>query len=360
MEHLSIRLEAERRIGKTHVLNKMEADPPDGWEAVLLDLEEVHSAEEFAEKVCDNVHRRLTGWKKQGTRIQNVLSALGGLSAGPIKFPETKDRPVGYWKILLKNAIEDLVEQQAAVGKRVVFLFNEMPWMLSAIANRDGQQTAMEVLDVLRTLRNATATGPGFRMVLCGSVGLHHILAELRRAGYRNEPVNDMKLVEVPVLLPDVATELATRLLAGEELPAKPMPPLESPSSLAGFLIICIGSFHNSRRPASPPQAQIERAVQFLLTAEHDPCDLRHFLKRIPTYYPEHQKIVLAILDHTANVHRPFSQADLLQLAKTSGTIDDDQTPELLHQLAMDHYLSRGLDVQYVFRNALLRRSVDS
>ncbi len=80
----------------------------------------------------------------------------------------------------MNYAVEDLVEQQQAAGKRIVFLFDEMPWMLSAIADpqRDGPHTAMEMLDVLRSLRQSPTTGQGFRMVLCGSIDMHHILAD--------------------------------------------------------------------------------------------------------------------------------------------------------------------------------------
>ena len=350
-------MEAERRIGKTSILNKMEAEPPLGWDAVLLDLEQVHSAAEFAEKICEKVHERLTGWKKQGRRIQGLFESLGGLGAGPIKFPELKARPEGYWKTLLQDAIEDLVEQQAAVAKRVVFLFDEMPWMVSAIAKRDGEQTAMEVLDVLRALRNSTTTGPGFRMVLCGSVGLHHIVAELKRAGYRNEPVNDMKLIEVPPLPPDVATQLAAQLLAGEELSDDADAARRIAEVSGGFpyyIHSIVSQLRMEGRQATGPE--IERVVQWLLTDDHDPCKLGHFLNRIFSYYPKHAKIALAILDHTALVAGPHSQAELLNVAKSSGTIDDDDTRQLLHQLAMDHYLSRDLNGRYVFRNALLRR----
>src|SRR5882724_3154502 len=45
----SVRMEAERRIGKTNVLRKMTAEPLAGWEPVYLDVEKVHSADEFAE-----------------------------------------------------------------------------------------------------------------------------------------------------------------------------------------------------------------------------------------------------------------------------------------------------------------------
>src|SRR5208283_4598188 len=164
----SIRLEAERRIGKPSILHKMAAKPPVGWEAVLLDVEQVHSAAEFAEKVCEQVHERLTGWKKQGRRFLDFLGLLGGTHVGPLKFPEKKNQGDGYWKNLLTRAVEDLVEQQAVAGKRVVFLFDEVPWMLSAIAKGESERTAMEVLDVLRSLRQSAITGQGFRMVLCG------------------------------------------------------------------------------------------------------------------------------------------------------------------------------------------------
>ena len=136
-------MEAERRIGKTSILHKMEAEPPPGWEPISLDLEQVHSAAEFAERVCEKIQGRLTGWKKQGRRIGSFLESLGGTQVGPMMFPEKKSRPDGYWKTLLNDAVEDLVEQQHVAGKRVVFLFDEMPWMLSAIADpqRDGAQT---------------------------------------------------------------------------------------------------------------------------------------------------------------------------------------------------------------------------
>ncbi len=161
LEGNSVRMEAERRIGKTHVLKKMAAEPCAGWEVVPLDLEHVHSAAEFGEKVCEKVHERLSGWKKQGSRLKKLAEFFGGGEMGPLRFPDKADRPDGYWKTLLTSSIEDLVEQQQAEGKRVVFFFDELPWMIQAIADpeREGEQTAMEVLDVL--LRFGSLPRPG-------------------------------------------------------------------------------------------------------------------------------------------------------------------------------------------------------
>ena len=359
LDRNSVRMEAERRIGKTSILRKMAAEPPAGWEVVSLDLEKVHSAAEFAEKVCEQVHERLTGWKKHGRRFLSLLGLVSGTHVGPIKFPDKKNRPDGYWKTLLTGAVEDLVEQQAAAGKRVVFFFDEMPWMLTAIADpkRDGEQTAMEVLDVLRSLRQSASTGQGFRMVLCGSVGLHHILTELRRAGHRNQPVNDMVLVEVLPLEPDVATELAARLIAGEKLPgdldaARRM--AEQTGGVPYYIHWVVSRLTTSGRAAT--RLEIDEAIKWLLTADHDPCDLRHFIKRVPSYYSTDAKIVFALLDHAAKSQTPLSQAELLNVGKSAGTAEDDQVRELLRQLAMDHYLSKDTDGGYSFRSALLRR----
>src|SRR3954468_158518 len=90
LEGNSLRMEAERRVGKTSILHKMCAETPANWEAVFLDVERVHSADECAEAVCAAVDHRLAGWKKQGRRLRDLVARLTGAQLGPIKFPEKK------------------------------------------------------------------------------------------------------------------------------------------------------------------------------------------------------------------------------------------------------------------------------
>jgi hypothetical protein len=359
LDGTSVRLEAERRIGKTSVLHKMQAQPAAGWEAVSLDLEDVHSATEFAEKVAEHVHERLKGWKKQGKRVLAFLERFGGTQVGPLTFPNKQDRPDGYWKTLLTEAVEDLVEQQATIGKRVVFLFDELPWMLAAIADpkRDGEQTAMEVLDVLRALRQSPTTGHGFRMVLCGSVGLHHVLGSLKKGGYMNQPVNDMMLIEVPPLDPGNATELANRLLIGDKLAGDPKAPAAIAQHTGGFpyyIHWVVSELKLGGKPATLDD--IDRVIKKLLTAPHDPCNFRHFKDRVDKYYPKEERVVLALLDHAAAAKAPLAQTALVKVAKSVGAKDENRVRELLRLLAVDHYLDRDGDGQYTFRHALLRR----
>lgn len=358
LERNSIRMEAERRIGKTCVLRKMNEEPLQGWEAIFLDLEKVHSAAEFAELVCIEVQARLTFWKRQGSRLSNFLQSLGGTEVGGFKLPERKHQPDGYWKNLLTYTIEDLVEQQAHAGRRVVFFFDEMPWMLSAIgdAERDGPTTAMEVLDVLRALRQSPATGPGFRMILCGSIGLHHVLGELADKGYRNQPLNDMMLVEVPPLDPDSATQLAAALIAGEGLAGDADAAAHIAERTGGFAYYIhwiVNALKLDGRAAT--SSETDEVIRQMLTAAHDPCDLRHFLTRIDKYYLHDKQTALALLDHAAMASAPLGVAELVNVAKSVGASDDNRIRELLRLLAVDHYLHRDTEGRYVFRHVLLR-----
>src|SRR5262245_20566954 len=85
LDRSSVRMEAERRIGKTCVLRKMEAEPKKGWKAVFIDLEKVHSAAEFAELVCSEIDACLKFWKRQGRRIGDFLRSLGGTEVAGVK-----------------------------------------------------------------------------------------------------------------------------------------------------------------------------------------------------------------------------------------------------------------------------------
>ncbi len=361
LDRNSVRMEAERRIGKTSILQKMCAEPADGWEAVYLDVEAIRSADEFAEAVCAKVHERLTYWKKQGHRFLDFLKIARGATIGPLKFPEKLARPEGYWKALLTHAVEELVEQQKDVSKRVVFFFDELPWMVSAIADPKhggSPATAAAVLDVLRSLRQSPTTGQGFRMVQCGSIGMHHVLDELQRHGYRNKPVNDLRLVEVPPLDAVAAADLVGRLLAGEQLTADPAVAEHVAERTGGFPYYIHWVVSRLALAGSPATvAGVDAAVNWLLTTALDPCDLRHFSSRIGSYFPPlEEKIVLALLDHAAVATIGVEMSVLQNVAKSAGNVDNEVVRDLLRRLTLDHYLTRDADGRYAFRHALVRR----
>ena len=351
----SMVITAERRIGKTTVIKKMRDEPIEGWLPVFQDLERCHSAGEFAMTVYVEIHRFLGTKGKIARRCKELFEKLGGSEvAGFFKLPEKAATP---WKDVLSRAIEDLIHENDASGTKLLFLWDEVPFMLANIRDREGEQTAMEVLDLLRALRQTHA---GLRMVITGSIGLHHVLTSLKDKNYASSPTNDMALIEVPPLTESDARELATLLIDGEVLPSPDKQ--EAAAAIAReadcfpFYIHHIVKALKIRGLAATP-ANVAQVVASQLVDANDPWELLHYRERIPIYYRDDQKIVPLILDHLAAQENTASVNELLALLKSTSPFDDrDRLLRLLHLMERDHYLQRTEDGRYRFRFPLIRR----
>ena len=354
VQQQSLVMTAERRIGKTTVMKKMAAEPAMGWLPVYQDLENCHSAADFAMAVYKQVHHFLSGKSKFTRRSIEFLKALGGTEIGGVfKLPE---QAASHWKDVLTKAIEDLMHENDE-GTKLLFLWDEMPFMLMNIRNGEGEQTAMQVLDHLRWLRQ---THGGLRMIITGSIGLHHVLTSLKEKSYANSPVNDMATVDVPPLAEKDAAGLASLLIVGETL--------ESPDAAVAATAIareadCFAFYiHHIARGlkllewAANPE-NVARVVATHLMDANDPWQLIHYRERISTYYPNDQKEVLLILDELAAEKDNASVTDLLAMLKSMSQFDDrERLLRLLTLMERDHYLKRDEAGTYGFRFPLIRR----
>jgi len=350
----SLMLTAERRIGKTTVIKKMKDQPIPGWVPVFQDLERCHSATEFAMVVYKEIHQFLSARSKATRRARELFAALGGTEIGGLfKLPEKATAP---WKDILTRTIEDLIHENDASSGKLLFLWDEMPFMLANIRDREGERTAMEVLDVLRSLRQTHA---GIRMVITGSIGLHHIVTSLKDKNYANSPVNDMAHIDVPPLEKPDAIELAALLIEGESLPS---PDKQAAAAIAAeadcfpfYIHHIVRALKTHGLDATP--ANSARAVASQLIDPNDPWELLHYRERIPIYYPGDKKTVLLILDELA-ARKPESSIDeLLAMLKGASTFDDrEHLLRLLSLMERDHYLKRNEDGRHRFRFPLIRR----
>jgi hypothetical protein len=351
----SLVITAERRIGKTTVIKKMGNEPATGWVPVFQDLERCHSASEFAMAVYKEIHQFLSEKGKATRRAKEFFAAMGGVEIGGLfKIPEKAD---SQWKDVLTRSVEDLIHENDASGTKLLFLWDEMPFMLANIRDREGEQTAMEVLDLLRALRQ---THGGLRMVITGSIGLHHVLSSLKEKNYSNSPVNDMIAIDVPPLNALDAIKLARLLIEGETLP--------SPDSGAAaeaiareadcfpFYIHHIVRALKIRGLDATPE-NVAQVVASQLVDANDPWELLHYRERIPIYYRDDQKAVGLILDELAGRSGTSSVNELLSMLKGASTFDDrDRLLRLLSLMERDHYLKRDQDGRYHFRFPLIRR----
>lgn len=167
LETQSLVLSAERRMGKTCVIKKMQAEAPADKLPIYHDLEKVRSPLEFVETVLQDVEEYLTGLRRTARRTRDLLRQLGGAEFSGLKLP-TFAAP--EWKNLLTKTIEDLVENQ---DRTVILFWDEVSYMLGNI----GKEAAMEVLDTLRSIRQMH---PEIRMVFTGIINYYILLLLLK------------------------------------------------------------------------------------------------------------------------------------------------------------------------------------
>lgn len=351
----SIYMTAERRIGKSTVMRSMLAAPPTGWHPIYRDFEGIHSALDFAHTVYRDILTVLPDAQRRMVKTLDLLKSLGGTEvAGVLRLPEGKPLP---WKSILEKSFDDLHAATQSTNERVLFLWDEIPFMLDNIRKREGESVAMEVLDVLRAHRQ---TYSSLRMLVTGSIGLHHVLNALKQGGYANAPFNDCAPVEIGPLEPLDGQQLALRLLDGEAVsssdPARGSAYL---SELADHFPYYIHHFVRrlkfNRQHAEP--ATIDQVLQSQLVDSNDPWELLHYRTRIPTYYGSDERLVLNVLDSVAVAEPSIGLNQLFNEVKSSMVFDDkEKLRSLLALLERDHYLRRTETGELRFAFPLIRR----
>ncbi|MBH2019399.1 MAG: hypothetical protein I8H91_07535 [Burkholderiales bacterium] len=355
LEQQSVVLVAERRTGKTHVLEKFKAAAPKNWVVIKRDIGAVRSATEFVQYVMADLYPHLQATTNFRNWLQSLGEQLGGAQIGPVKLPNFSTK---QWKQVLGDTIAHLDGINAI--ERVVFLWDELPWMLEIIASQNPQE-AMELLDALRALRQQHAQK--IRMVFTGSLGLHHIVRGLKAQGYNNTPVNDMLSIEVaPLLLPDAA-RLVERLFTDNRLVAA-TPDIHEQTALA---VDCIPFYIHHvvsallKNPASLQKPVDTQAVNAVIShgihSSDNPWDLQHYEERTLAYYGKQRSECLALLDAVASSMATLPIADAIRRAKAVyPLVDQQQWLELSRLLERDHYFQRDEDGKIGFKFTVVKR----
>jgi len=343
-----------RRIGKTRIIRKMHAEVPTGWLAAFSDLEGTHTAEEFAALVYKDSAAVLTGKKKALRRMSNLLGKAAGTGImGVITLPDGKPAP---WKDVLRTTFDDMVEALGELpGTRMVFFWDEVPFMLENIAKRQGKDTAMQVLDLLREL---SQRHDSIRLLLTGSIGIHHVLLSLWGEGYKGSPLNHMKLIQPGPLEPEHAASFAKSEIARRGLRcAEAEVCAVALSELVSHVPFYIENLA-ARLPlgVSLTPALLETELETELRSDTSDWDLDYYRRRVKAVFPQHEKLVLAILDTIAGSDSALSFQEIRQQVSARMEVDEEVLREHLKLLCMDHYLVRDDANAYRFYLPLIRR----
>ncbi len=357
----SVILSAERRMGKTCVVKKMINAPHEGLViSRYLDLEDVHSPEEFARLAVQAV----TSLLRPQDRVREWCAHNGAALAG-LEIPKVK-LPAGLLQRDWKDQLRHTFAAAASVrNATVVFTWDEFPQMVQNIGARGqgGPELACELLGLLREMRQ---THEPIRMLLTGSIGFPLVLRQLRGARLADVLVNDLCTIGLgPLDLPS-ARDLARRLMEGEGLPCTHP---ETVADTVAHETGCVAFYVHTvvRRLCLNGTATVEGAraeVAGLLTSPDDPAHFRHFLERIqgptdgPRYYTEEETpYALAALDAVAASSAPLAARALVDLTLAQpGCGDRELAFSVLTFLQRDHYLQLHDDGTYSFQLELLRR----
>ena len=363
----SLRFTAERRIGKTTVMTKMAAEPHPGFEVLFLELEGIDSPDRFTELLLNRIKPLLSKTTKAKGWLDTFRDAVGGTEiGGVIKLPATSKMG---WQTTLQKTFEGLCEHQS--DKTVLLLMDELPYMLQKIASiAEGQKTlALTLLDTLRSIRHQHKN---LRMIYSGSVGLHHVVTDLKQAQLASEPVNDMPSVEIHALSEPDAILLATRLLDDEQVsfadegPNAVLKRLVALTDCVPFYIenVCtrLGELDRTIRPED-----VETTVRQQLTSDLDPWEMEHFRERLGIYYRgfvtdtsgqkvPNDEIARSLLDTLSVVNEPQTIEQIWSAVKATYAVTDRQhIVQMLRSLALDHYLISDTDKRYSFRFPLIQ-----
>jgi hypothetical protein len=213
----------------------------------------------------------------------------------------------------------------------------------------------MEVLDTLRSIRQDY---PQIRMVYTGSIGLHHVVAELRKQGYRNAPTNDLPSVEVEPLAEDDARKLARDLLIGEKVATDNLAAASQAiaSAVDGNAFYIHHSVARLKGMAQPTDVAGVEAMLQAAVRQYDVWDLGYFEKRIGSYYGENAKLALLALDELAPESALAIGDWWNRVSIQTPDLNKEAFRSTLNLLERDHYICRNDAGAYKFRFSLVQR----
>ncbi len=352
----SVIMTAERRIGKTSVMTILEERPDENWIPIYTDLEKVQDAMGFSTTIYDVVQKYLSTTQRTINLTKKLGEFLGGSEINGYKLPESNKKT---WQEILEQSIAILAEEQNISGKQVLFLWDEFPYMLSNIHQQDGEKVAKQVFDTLRAIRKDYKN---FRMLITGSIGLHHVLKELKKTGYRNRPINNLFQIEVTPLDTEDACCLATKLLEGEGIKCDDIKAVtesiaQHTDNFPFYIHHIVRSLKSLQQTATVEQ--VESIVLDKITDDNDPWELTHYETRIIDYYADDTPIVKLALDELAlrdGLSPKELQAILKQQSDHESVKNIEKIRELLIQMNLDHYLTKDTSKKYCFRFPLIKR----
>jgi hypothetical protein len=337
----SLVVTAEKRVGKTAAMRVLVERSTATDLIRYRDVEAVGTPKRLVELVTQDVLPCLGGLDRAKARFLDFFRKAGGTTVGSFSLPDFDERD---WKSGLNEMFDALGEHLAEEGASLVLIWDEAPWMVAKMRDTCGWETAADLLDELRAIRDRH---PRIRFVFTGSIGFHHVLRDLRDGKSHRSSINTMRQLDLPPLSPADAGRLAWALLGWiEERGAtctEPAPDLaervaQRCDGLPYFIHATVDALaHRSALTVDDVDAVIE-AARF---SPNDPWNLAHYETRLHDYYGPDAELAGLVLDAIAV--RDVARLDDIvgDLSHAGPGLDAASVLPILDLLHSDHYLAR-------------------
>ncbi len=349
----SVLLLAERRIGKSSILNKIVKETQPTWLPLLKNVESITSVARFVMVIRDQLTPFLSKTEQGKSWLEKIQNLAAGGKVAGVEIPQAKQAD---WHDVLAELLNSVHQHQE---QQVLLMWDEFPWMLQKIIKNEGHQAAGDLLDTLRHCRQSNAN---LRMLFTGSIGLHQVISTIRIAGYSNEPVNDMQVLSLDALAKDDAVDLANALIDGEGLTNR-----VNEQDIAGLcaMVDNVPYFiHHLIKSLRNGSGTPEHIVKAAIAGVDNNWQLEHYYTRLEDYYPEQWQKYALVLDAVAYSESSISRKQIHQAlqaepdaANDANLQDKNYQKQMLRHLIDDHYLVQNIDTAaYQFRYPLIKK----
>jgi hypothetical protein len=349
-----IYLSAPRRVGKSSIMQQMEAEPRKGYVFVYDNYESCTSSEEFFRRLCkvlieSGLYSKLNKGAKavyeKAASLFGKVTAIEGFglkvemdSAGGIDWSER-------FQYLLLNL--------KLGNDKLVVMIDEFPEVIEQIIKKEGKDAARTFLHRHREIRQQPIFRGKIQFIYTGSIG---IMNTVNKTG-DSKVVNDLYQIVIGPLLPEEAMDMSAKILNhyGYQIGN---PELKYLVSKLDWLIpyhvkLLLEYLRDLPKETATniEEKDIDKAFQSVCTQDNK-IEYQHYFGRISMVFGGTERTfaheALSLLSEAPSL----SGATLFDLAVSHAC--EDVCNSILSALEIDGYIYQGSE-GYQFRSIILK-----
>jgi len=350
LEKQGITLFAERRLGKSSILRKIEADGQKGFIPIYKPIEGISSPENVATVLLDRVKEMNLideGLSKKLKNFYNktteVVEEVKGIKLKKLEYT---------WQKQLFYLFKKLLEKHK--DKIIVIMLDEFSIFLDKLKKN-------EASTVIGFFRNITFEKEfkNIRFIYCGSIGIDLVLDKIKKDGHNiGDPLNHMFKHELQPFTDNNAKFFGKCLNLGCKLkmPDELIKQICNRANNIPYFIDIV--FDKISKTNAANQKAIDDAFEEILDDTKGKESIKHFYDRIEDFYPKY-KISVYILNYISKSTQAVPEKEIFNNVLTITTETNRIViNEEIERLRNDGYLLRtikGGERIYNFKYSILK-----